>query len=68
MLGDGAPDLLVGWRGRNFLFEVKDRMKKPSERNLNEDEVRWHQLWRGQVHVVDSVQSAIGLLVFLESR
>lgn len=61
-LGRGFPDLAVGFRGQNFLLEVKDGMKKPSERKLTPDEERWHQGWRGQVVTVESVPEALAAI------
>ena len=61
-VGRGCPDLLVGFRGRNLLVEVKDGSKPPSKRRLRPDQVRWHERWRGQVAVVESVDDVLGLL------
>ena len=58
-VGAGCPDLLCGWRGRNYLLEVKDGSKPPSERILTRDQVDWHSTWPGQVEVVYSVSDAI---------
>jgi hypothetical protein len=61
-LGRGVPDLLVGWRGINLLFEVKDGAKRPSARRLTPGEEQWHRRWRGQVVVVESVDDALHAL------
>lgn len=58
-LGKGAPDILVGVRGRNLLFEIKDGRKVPSARKLTDDEADFHAGWRGQVAVVKSVDEAL---------
>lgn len=58
-LGDGAPDLAVGFRGVTYLLEVKDGSKPPSARRLTPDEERWHAAWRGQSAVVDGVDGAL---------
>jgi hypothetical protein len=58
-VGQGCPDLLVGWRGIVSLLEVKDGSKPPSARKLTEDQVKWHAEWRGQVAVVENVEQAI---------
>lgn len=58
-VGSGVPDLLIGWRGKNLLFEVKDGSKPQSDRKLTPDQVTWHEAWRGQVCVVKSVQEAL---------
>ena len=57
-VGDGCPDLLVGWRGKNTVLEVKDGAKSPSRRRLTPDERRWHALWLGQVETVSTVEQA----------
>ena len=57
-VGDGCPDLVVGWRGRNVLLEIKDGAKSPSRRRLTADERRWHASWSGEVAVVATVEQA----------
>ncbi|WP_116328100.1 hypothetical protein [Cupriavidus phytorum] len=58
-VGQGCPDLLVGWRGMNTILELKDGRKPPSARKLTEDQEKWHANWRGQVAVVETVEQAI---------
>lgn len=53
-LGFGCPDLLCGFRGLNYLFEIKDGLLRPSAKKLTELELGWHQRWRGQVMRVES--------------
>ena len=60
--GDGIPDLLVGYQGRNFLIEVKDGTKKPSARKLTPCQVEWHHEWLGQAAIVTSTEEAIALV------
>lgn len=55
----GCPDLLVGYRGANYLLEVKDGSKPPSHKKLTRDETKWIATWRGTVIVVESVDDAI---------
>jgi hypothetical protein len=62
IIGKGCPDLLIGFRGRNLLAEVKDGEKPPSARVLTIDEMEWHARWRGEVYVVESVADAMRLL------
>jgi Holliday junction resolvase len=61
-LGKGVPDLLVGWKGRNFVFEVKDPKRRPSHRRLTEDEIAWHCAWTGQVAAVETVEAILEIL------
>lgn len=61
-VGAGVPDLLVGWQGCNYLVEVKDGSRPPSERKLTPHQVVWHEEWRGHVVVVTSVKEALEVL------
>ena len=61
-VGKGCPDLVVGSKGRNFLFEVKDPAKWPSARALTKDEVEWHTFWKGQVAVVQTTEEALEVM------
>jgi len=61
-VGEGCPDLLVGWQGFNFLFEVKDGNKMPSEQKLTPAQIKWHESWRGQRAVVKDLDQAIQYL------
>ena len=64
-VGQGCPDLLVGFRGRNWLLEVKDGSKNASDRKLTSDQMTWHRIWSGQKAVVmneDEALRAIGAI------
>lgn len=56
-IGKGCPDLLVGYRGQNFLLEVKRGKAK-----LTGDEPDWHEAWQGQVAIVRDVAEALSVL------
>jgi hypothetical protein len=58
-VGDGCPDLLVGFRGTNYLLEVKDGAKPPSARRLTEAQTEWFAGWRGRAAVVNSARGAL---------
>lgn len=55
----GFPDLVVGFKGVNYLLEVKDHNKIPSKQKLTPDQVKFHSTWTGQVCVVNSVEQAL---------
>lgn len=65
MVGDGCPDLLVGYRGVNLLLEVKDGDKPPSKRKLTSDEQTWHESWHGKVYIVFSAEDAIQVVNYM---
>lgn len=64
-IGHGCPDLLVGYRSRTWLLEVKDGAKLKSKRTLTADEEAWISAWKGApVFVVESVEQAVETVTF----
>lgn len=53
-IGNGAPDLLIGFRGSNTLMELK-----VGKAALTTDEQEWHQEWRGRVVIIRSADEAL---------
>ena len=53
-VGGGVPDILVGFRRRNYIFEIKDPDKIPSQRKLTKAQKEFHETWRGQVAVAET--------------
>lgn len=62
IIGKGFPDIAVGYRGKNFLIEIKNGTAPKSDRLMTEDEMEWHSGWRGQAAIVENVQDAINLV------
>lgn len=58
-LGGGFPDVVAGKDSDNYLIEVKDGNKPPSQQKLSDAEIKFHMKWRGNVHVINSVDQAI---------
>lgn len=56
-VGKGVPDLLVGYRGQNWLLEVKGKNGV-----LTAPQITWHAEWRGRVYVVRDAGDAIVLI------
>lgn len=50
-IGKGVPDIVVGYCGQNYLFEIKDGDKPPSQQKLTPMEVTFFETWKGQVKV-----------------
>lgn len=61
-MGKGFPDLVIGHNGHTYLAEVKDGSKPPSRRKLTPDEQRWHEAWRGQVAIIETIEDALKLI------
>ena len=60
-VGQGYPDLSVGWRDKVYLMEVK----MPGE-PLNEREHKWHQEWKGDHYIVHTIDEAVNILMDAE--
>ena len=59
-IGNGCPDLLVGYKGMWLLFEVKDGTRSPSRRKLTPDQEEWIKASRGgPVWLVTSIPDAL---------
>lgn len=62
-IGDGCPDLLVGYASKTALLEIKDGSKVPSARGLTPDQLDWHANWHGgTLAVVMDVEGALRVL------
>lgn len=54
---DGPVDLVVGFRGANYLLEVKTATGK-----LRVKQEAFVRRWRGQVHIVRTVEDALAAI------
>lgn len=58
-IGEGCPDLLVGFRGKNFLFECKTTQKA----TLTTDQEILHKTFQGKIFVVHSIIEVLNILL-----
>lgn len=56
-VGKGCPDILVGYRGQNYLMEIKTSKGKATL-----PQIAWHTFWQGQVVVVRDVDEALHVI------
>lgn len=61
----GFCDICVGYKGMNYLMEIKDPNKPPSARRLTEREEEFHTTWRGQISVVHTTDEALDIINYL---
>lgn len=62
--GNGKPDLFVALsRTRTIACEIKDGKKPKWARKLRESQVKFRDEWRGEIHVLLSVEDAIAIVV-----
>ena len=62
-LGKGFPDIVVGYKKINYLFEIKDGTKSKSAKKLTEDEVKFHTDWKGKVFVVENFDDILKIVL-----
>ncbi|MDH3637914.1 MAG: hypothetical protein OES09_05560 [Gammaproteobacteria bacterium] len=59
-LGGGVPDLLIGYRGKTHLIEVKNPDTRHGITDAQDD---WFDDWNGSpVHVVETAEAAIDVV------
>ena len=56
-VGAGFPDLVVGWKGYNFLVEVKSRYGKHTK-----DQIHFMKIWRGHMVTCRDLEDIAALL------
>lgn len=61
-VGKGCPDILIGINGLNLLAEIKDGTKVKSARKLTPLETEWHETWRGQIAIIETVDDALQII------
>ena len=68
-VGNGCPDLLVGFRGKTYLMEIKDGDKTESKQALTPEEIFWHRDWQGgSLNVVHDELEALRIIGASSSR
>jgi len=55
-------DILVGAKGKNYAFEIKDPEKPPSKRRLTEGEQRFFDNWKGQVNIALTIDDVLNVI------
>lgn len=61
-IGQGCPDLLLGFRGKNYLVELKDEKKVKSKKKLTDDEEKFFNEWKGQVNKCETLEEIIKVI------
>jgi len=61
-VGGGVPDIAVGYKGHNFLFEIKDGAQPPSKRKLTADEGAWFEMWKGNCQIITTSEQAFEIM------
>jgi hypothetical protein len=62
-VGKGFPDIVIGYKGINYLIEIKDGNKPPSARKLTDAELQFHSNWKGQIKIVNNLDELLEILL-----
>lgn len=66
--GHGMPDLIVGFRGKNHLVEIKNPANAYGRKGLNENQKQFAENWRGdKVHILRTIDDAIAFMSILST-
>lgn len=67
MVGDGCPDLLLGFRNKNYLVEIKDGEKPRSQQKLTKPESKFFKNWKGQKAIIRSAEEMTEFCALIRS-
>ena len=67
-VGRGCPDLLVGVYGITTIVEIKDGTKPLSAQKLTYDEQEFFNKWKGDAHIVRSVDDCLLLIAAMRKK
>ena len=66
--GRGFPDLVVGYKGRNYMIEIKDGSKTKSCRKLTPAQIAFQLAWQGQYSVCHSAAEICAEILRIETH
>ena len=55
--GKGFPDIVVGYNGKSYLFEIKSPGGK-----LTPAQIKFSREWRGQWNVIETAEDALAIM------
>jgi hypothetical protein len=58
-IGQGVPDLIVDWRGKTCLIEIKDPAQDLNKRKLTPAQKEFHAAWTGPIYVCETPEFAV---------
>lgn len=63
-VGNGCPDIAVGFRGRDYLVEIKNEQRY----TLTKDQIKFHKSWNGSITILHSIEHAVQWINRLNGR
>lgn len=62
-IGKGFPDIVIGYKGFNYLIEIKDGAKSKSQKKLTEAEEKFFFDWNGQVSIAENIDDILKIIL-----
>lgn len=70
-VGAGCPDILAGFRGRNYLLEIKNPKHRRKSGSTNpttgDKQAAFREAWKGNASVVETVEEAFRAVGYVVS-
>lgn len=57
--GKNIPDLLIGYKKHNYLFEIKSKSGI-----LTPGQIDFHKNWKGHINVIRNIDEALNVLYY----
>lgn len=68
-VGSGFPDLIVGFKAKTILMEIKNPKTSYGKKGLNKNQLKWKEQWTGGEYcVVDSPEAALRMIGVLRGN
>ena len=61
-VGEGFTDVVLGYKGKTHLVEIKDPNKPPSARKLTDDERKFHDSWTGSIGIAETIDDVLKII------
>lgn len=61
-VGSGMTDIIIGYKGVNYLVEIKDGRKVKSAQKLTPAQIEFHRDWKGQKAVCNCFEQVLEVI------
>lgn len=62
-IGKGFPDLVIAFKGENYLIEVKNPESSYGRKGFNKNQQKFSDNWQGsKIHIVNNVDEALRVI------
>lgn len=61
-IGKGFPDIVIGYKDKNYLVEIKSKKNTIKENTLTPAEMKFFLDWKGQYFIAYSFEQVLNML------